>query len=77
MVNQTYLPKWKRISESGRPKDVVKGKAFLQVLFYFENNDDKQVTINDLIGKMAEVIKDDWIDPYIFPAHEEGTEKAF
>ena len=36
----------------GRPMDTVKSKAFLKVTEFLVENDEEQLTIPDLIGKM-------------------------
>jgi len=69
--------KCKKISGSGRPKDSKKSEAFQAVVEYLENNDDEQVTINDLISKMKEYLQDTDIEPYSFPHMKSELKKHF
>ena len=41
----------------GRPMDTVKSKAFLQVTEFLVENDEEQLTIPDLVGKMQECLE--------------------
>ena len=50
-------PKCKKISGSGRPKDIGKSQAFEAVAEFLEDNDDEQVTINCLINKILNILK--------------------
>ena len=52
---------------SGRSKDEVRSEAFLQVTRYLEQNDDEQITINDLANHMRSVIAEENCEPYSFP----------
>ena len=65
MQDERY-PKYKKLSDAGRPKDVTKAEAFLRVTQYLEDNDDEQVTIADLIDKMSEFLGDGDSKPYSF-----------
>ena len=38
----------------GRPENVNQIQAFLKVVEYLEYNDDKQITVSDLVAKMSE-----------------------
>ena len=51
----------------GRPKGEVRVCAFLEVVKYFEANDDEQITISDLIQKMADCLQGTDCEPYSFP----------
>ena len=55
-----------RESHLGRPKDSVKERAFESVIDYLKGNDDEQITINDLIEKMADELKGTNTKPYGF-----------
>jgi len=48
----------------GRPKNEDRLKAFLKVCDYFEENDDEQMTISDLVRKMGEYLLDEGSIPY-------------
>ena len=50
----------------GRPRDVAQKETFLKVVAYLQENDDDQVTINDLINKMKQYLLDSCLDctPY-------------
>ena len=65
----------KRIKH-GRPTDLVRADAFLQVIKYLEENDEQQTTINDLISKMKEILAetDSGCNPYSFPHMKEQKE---
>jgi len=53
---------------TGRPKDKVRKEVFLQVIKYLEENDDKQITIEDLIiSHMRSVSAEENCEPYSFP----------
>ena len=53
-------------------------EAFQAVVEYLENNDDdEQVTINDLISKMKEYLQDTDIEPYSFPRMKSELKKTF
>ena len=41
---------------SGRPKDEMRHEAFLEIAAYLEQNDDEQISVNDLIEMMGEYI---------------------
>ena len=51
-VDQNAHTKFK----TGRPSDKEKAEAFLQVAKFLEDNDDEQITVNDLINKMEESV---------------------
>ena len=44
--------------KQGRPSNQVRQNAFLQTCNFFENNDDEQLTISDLISKMDEYLQE-------------------
>ena len=48
---------------SGRPSDVRKDEAFNQVIEFLRQNDEEQITVGDLVSKMAEILGDD-VEPY-------------
>ena len=64
-VGETYVP-WKRkkLSRSGRPKDIERHEAFLMTMEYFQNNDDETVSVQDLMEKMRELLCDTGVEPY-------------
>ena len=47
----------------GRPVDSTRNDAFLKVASYLEENDDEQITINDLVTKMREYCGDECYIP--------------
>lgn len=70
-VPQIFVPKdgpraSKYTRMSGRPKDVIRNEAFLKVADYLEQNDDEQITVNDLVEKMKEYTEPEECecDPY-------------
>ena len=54
-------------SKRGRPSDTERERAFLQVTRYLEDNDEEQITINDLIDKMNDYLDGTDFEPYSFP----------
>ena len=38
--------------KSGKPEDTAKTKAFIKTLNYFEENDDEQISVQQLVKKM-------------------------
>ena len=54
-------------SKRGRPSALDREWAFLKVTHYLEENDEEQITINDLIDKMNEYLDDTEFEPYSFP----------
>lgn len=48
----------------GRPSDKIRTDAFLKVTHYLKENDNEQITVNDLSDKMAEYLEDVSIHPY-------------
>ena len=48
----------------GRPRDDERAKAFLEVTSYLEDNDDKQITINDLVDLMNQKLANTNYDAY-------------
>ena len=65
------------MSGSGRPKDSQRAEAFLAAAGYFENNDDEQVTLTDLINTMNECLNDTDIEPYSFPHMKSELKRHF
>ena len=45
--------------QKGRPEDATRAEAFTQVVRYFAENDDEQITITDLCEKMKEYLNGD------------------
>lgn len=70
--SDTHRPwKYKKRSVGGRPKDSTKTEAFLKIANYLENNDDEQITVNDLIDRMAKYTKGEGRPrPIQLPTHE-------
>ena len=44
--------------KSGRPENVIQQNAFIATCCFFENNDEGQLALSDLIGKMEDFLKD-------------------
>ena len=44
--------------QTGRPRDEGKKRAFEAVTYYRKVNDDEQITINEVVEKMGEYLKD-------------------
>ena len=53
-------------SKCGRPSDTYTEITFLQVTCYLEENDEEQMTINDLINKMNDYLNGTCFEPYSF-----------
>lgn len=54
-----------RLSQ-GRPEETERTEAFMKCVTFLEENDDEQVTINDLIRKMDDYLKGSPCDTYSF-----------
>ena len=50
----------------GRPQDVTRSEAFLHVVHYFEENDEEQMSIRDLIAIMESTLEGTGYDAYGF-----------
>ena len=50
----------------GRPQDLTQAEAFMNVIKYLDDNDEEQLTVNDLIGKKAEYLDGTGYPPYGF-----------
>ena len=50
----------------GRPQDDKRAEAFLEVARYLEENDDEQITINDLIDLMNQKLADTKYEAYSY-----------
>ena len=62
----------------GRPQDEVRLDAFLEVGNYFEeNDDDEQITINDLIRRMELNLKDSGLHAYGYTHMKSKLKKHF
>lgn len=48
----------------GRPKEIDRQVAFLEVAHYLEENDDEQITLADLVLKMGELLDGTDFEPY-------------
>ena len=48
----------------GRPEEETRCDAFLKVMLFMEENDDEQISISDLIEKMAEYLQGTNVEPY-------------
>ena len=67
----------KRAKIIGRPKDEVRREAFLQVAKYLEENDDEQITINDLINQMQTLTAEENCEPYSSPYMKQELKKHY
>ena len=61
----------------GRPMDTVKSKAFLKVTEFLVENDEEQITIPDLIGKMQEYLEGTEEPPYSAVYMKEKSQEHF
>ena len=61
----------------GRPMDPVKSKAFLQVTEFLVENDEEQLTIPDLVGKMQEYLEGTGELPYSAVCIKEKLKEHF
>ena len=50
----------------GRPQDKERTDAFLEVASFLEENDDEQITIQDLIGRMEDNLADSEHNAYSY-----------
>jgi hypothetical protein len=69
-IPQQFLSKDERSSKRmklGRPKGVSQAEAFIKVIDFLKANDDEQITVGDLIQKMADYLDDEDCKPYSFP----------
>ena len=55
----------KKVRLSGRPIDATKILAFEKVIEYFEANDDEQISVGDLVGKMEEYLQGTGCEAYV------------
>ena len=53
-------------SKLGRPQDTERVHAFLEVANFLEENDDEQITINDLVSRMENNLKGSEIQAYSY-----------
>lgn len=60
----------------GRPVNEIQNDAFIKVVKYFEENDDEQISVNDLVEKMKEYLDDDH-EAYGFTHMKSRLEKHF
>ena len=67
----------KRSESAGRPKELTARQAFLKVAEYFEENDDEQKTIADLVEKMREYCQDTNSTAYGFTHMKNELKKHF
>ena len=78
MFTATDSPTTPKVSRmSGRPKNDFRADAFLRVAEYLEMNDDEQITVGNLIDKMAEYIGNNECDPYSFKHMKAELKKHF
>ena len=61
----------------GRPMDTVKSKAFLKVTEFLVENDEEQITIPDLVGKMQEYLEGTGEPPYSSVYMKEKLQEHF
>ena len=71
---QQYDHSIKRM-KSGRPQDLTQAEAFTKVIKYLEDNDEEQITINNLIEKMAQYLNGTETPPYGFTYMKEQLQK--
>lgn len=66
-------------AKRGRPQDMSQREAFLKVIAYLQENDDEQITINDLIEKMKQYLLDSCSDctPYHFTYMKDQLKNHF
>ena len=50
----SHQTNWSKRQKKGRPTDKSRQEAFLEVAKYLKENEDEQITVNDLMNKMAE-----------------------
>ena len=61
----------------GRPQDDKRAEAFLEVASYLEDNDDEQITINDLIDLMNQKLTNTDYDAYGYTYMKTRLQKHF
>lgn len=64
-------------AKPGRPCDSAQAEAFAKVIAYLEQNDEEQITINDLIQKMNDYLKGTDSEAYGFTHMKEQIKKEF
>ena len=64
LPNDTQKGRKSRETNRGRPYDDMHVEGFRNVVLFFEENDDQQVTITDLTVYMGNLLKDSDVDPY-------------
>ena len=61
----------------GRPIDKERTDAFLEVASFLEENDDEQITIHDLIGRMENNLADSEHGAYSYPQMQKKLQEYF
>ena len=61
----------------GRPKEDMRSAAFLEVARYLEENDDEQITINDLVDLMKQKLGDTEYEAYSHQHMQNSLEEHF
>ena len=61
----------------GRPQNDTRAEAFLEVARYLEDNDDEQITINDLIDLMSQKLADTTDEAYTYPHMKTKLQEYF
>ena len=61
----------------GRPRDRERTQAFLEVASFLEENDDEQITIQDLIGRMGDNLAGSEYDAYSYKYMQQKLQEHF
>jgi len=61
----------------GRPQEKQRADAFLEAVRFFEENDDEQITINDLILQMEKNLGNSELSAYSFPHMQQKLKEHF
>ena len=61
----------------GRPQDRERTQAFLEVASFLEENDDEQITIQDLIGRMGDNLAGSEYDAYSYKYMQQKLQEHF
>ena len=64
-------------AKPGRPQDKERTDAFLKVASFLEENDDEQITIQDLIGRMEDNLADSEHDAYSYKYMQQKVQEHF
>lgn len=68
---------WPNKEKLGRPANLKRKQAFLQVASYLQQNDVEQLTLTDFVTKMGKNFKNSDLEPYSVPHMKSQLEEHF